>query len=120
MALEIRALCLFAWLSETVFESEDLFVFTLLAASARALHIDGVVGLRLGDLELSILAETGNFCLISSTKMPVVGAELYVFSLYKLWMGVPLKTQRMEGSALYYSILHSFCLRAASVNICSR
>lgn len=59
MALEIRALCLFAWLSETVFESEDLFVFTLLEASARALHIDGVVGLRLGDLELSILAETG-------------------------------------------------------------
>lgn len=39
MALEIRALCLFAWLSETVFESEDVFVFTLLSASVRALCI---------------------------------------------------------------------------------
>lgn len=53
MALEIRALCLFAWLSETVFESEDLFVFTLLSASARTLHTDGVVGLQRRDLELS-------------------------------------------------------------------
>lgn len=46
MALEIRALCLFAWLSETVFESEDLFVFTLLSASVRTLHTDGMVGLQ--------------------------------------------------------------------------
>lgn len=52
MALEIRALCLFAWLSETVFESEDLFVFTLLSASVRTLHTDGVVGLQRRDLEL--------------------------------------------------------------------
>lgn len=48
--------------------------------------------------------------------MPVVGAELYVFSLYKLWMGVPLKTQRME-SALYSRAEHSSVLLPES-SIC--
>lgn len=53
MALEIRALCLFAWLSETVFESEDLFVFTLLSASVRALCILMLQpGCRLGDVKM--------------------------------------------------------------------
>lgn len=53
MALEIRALCVFAWLSETVFESEDLFVFTRLSANVRALCILMLQpGCELRDVEL--------------------------------------------------------------------
>lgn len=55
MALEIRALCLFAWLSETVFESEDLFVFTLLSGSVRALcTLMLQPGCKLGEVELPL------------------------------------------------------------------